>query len=374
VPGIEFLSDEPSDDGPDEVLDPESRRPLARWLFRGGIVAVVAALVVAIALRGDNMPSRPPASTGPSSAGEAPGSANLGEPLEAGVGRPVLDVAVSGATVWLLQSRSVQVVAANGPITTGAVPGRPLVGAEPVVQPRLLLDPDAAALWVVVTGGLHGRVLEYDPVTLKLRRDLGSTPPLGGAAALDGRLYVSIQDELLVLAPTGSELRSVGSVPGFLGELTADPVRDRLLMIEVGFGGPNRLWTASPGGTRTAVADHGEIALGMPALALAADALWSGDFDVGRGTLVRIDLTTLRTDRHSPLEGVLGSGAVVAGRGRDVIWIHDRAGGVLRCLDARTGQQLQSWLVDGRVASSRGLAVVGTDRGGIRLRLSGCPG
>jgi len=49
-------------------------------------------------------------------------------------------------------------------------------------------------------------------------------------------------------------------------------------------------------------------------------------------------------------------------------------GGELRCLNAITGQQLQSWTLSGRVASVASQAVVATRTGVVRLDLAGCTG
>ncbi|HEY7008994.1 MAG TPA: hypothetical protein VH395_08650 [Jatrophihabitantaceae bacterium] len=380
MPGIEFLSEEPADAGSVEVLDTGPRRRPPRWLLPLG-VAVVAAMAGLVLLNQDSYPPRSAAVTSPvpSPSVRLPLGLTLadgiGEPLQQVAGQPALDVAVAGVDIWVLESqRIVGIIAtgASGIVTEGAIPGRPLGDEFNDAAARLVLDVPAGRIWVVVEGDARGRAIEYDATTLVRMREVDSLGLIQGAAALDGHLYVTSGERLIDIAP-GRGPVTYARVSSQLGAVVADTARRRLLMAD--FGMPTRVWAIYPAAADQ-VAPPVRINLTKATLAVSSGAIWIAGFDTGGGTLLRLDPKTLHPIRHSPTEGDLHPGAIAVGSGVAVIWVRPGSSDAseLDCVDAAGGELLQSWQVQGPVASVGATALVATPEGPVPLDLAGCSG
>ena len=89
---------------------------------------------------------------------------------------------------------------------------------------------------------------------------------------------------------------------------------------------------------------------------------------------MRLDPATLRPILRSPFDRSLEPGAILAASGGSVVWIRPSGGDQLDCVDARTGENRQTWVVAGDVASSRHHALIATDTSAAPLQLTHCPG
>jgi hypothetical protein len=379
MPGIEFLPEQPADAGSVEVLDSGSRRSPPGWLVPLGLVAVAAAAAVVLLHQGSSAPGKPAAESPlPSASAQLPLGLTLadglGDPLDATAGRPALDVAIAGESTWVLQSQRIVGVVATGASTVGSVPGRPLDEEFNDAAARLVLDVPTGRLWVVVEGDARGRAIEYDATTLSLTREVDSLGLIQAAAALDGHLYLTSGDRLIDIAP-GRRPVTLARVSGQLGSIVADPARGRLLVSDIGM--PTRVWAVRPGARPgQALSPPVRISVTKATLAVSSGAIWLAGYDTGSGELTRLDPRTLRPVRRSPMDRALAPGAVAVGGGVAVIWVRPGTNDAreLDCVDAAGGELLQSWQVQGPVASVGATALVATPAGAVPLELSGCSG
>jgi hypothetical protein len=371
MPGVEFLPERP--DAPDAGRPDRGRDRgrTTRWLIPFGI-ALVALAGVVIGLNHDS--STPHAAAAPSSVPAAP-SLTLRAPLVVGDGLgmplavtrdPALDVAVTGSTSWVLTARTVHRVAQFGGQAAVAVPGRALPDSTTAAA-RLIPDVPGGVIWVVEEGVRGGRAIAYDLASLRVVRDV-AIGSVVGAAALDGHLYLTTGNRLLDIAP-GEPPLVAARMPTLLGPVVADTARGRLLMSD--YGRDTHIWPITPG-PRPHVGHPVTVRVTKASLGTAQGAIWLAGYDTGAGVLMRLDPRTLQPALHSPLDPLLYPGATIAASGTRVIWVRD--GSELRCVDPSSGGQLQTWIVDGPVASGGGTALVGTPFGAVPLQLSGCSG
>ncbi len=188
-------------------------------------------------------------------------------------------------------------------------------------------------------------------------------------AALGGRLYLTGGTDLIEVGPGLARPRRVFVAPNPLTAVAADTTRGRLLVAYQ--DGASRILALRPrpAGPAQVVAAT-TIRTVNVTLAVADDAIWLAGFSTGGGALIRLDQTTLRPMLHFAYEGLLGAGAVLVGQGAASVWVRDGIGGPeLRCVDARSGAQAQTWQLDGLVSSTSGRAVVGTGAGAVQLHL-----
>jgi hypothetical protein len=381
VPDIEFFPEEPGDSTAEEVLDAGARRRVPQWA--GIAVLAVAAVVVAVVValqRGD--PSGTPA--GAALSGSPPGTpfaavpsivpsipSDLGTLLSIGAPGPVLDVAVAAGTTWVLQPGLLHGIDSHGRISTVTIPGRPLRFPDGTFV-RVLPDPAANAVWVVVQEPEHGRVLQFRADNLQVVHDTEPLPIMVAAATLDGHLYFGAGNRVYQLRGTSPHV--LARLPQPLGALAADPTRHRLLLATL--GDPTALSTLAPSGHHPVLRRLAAVRVAKPTLVVTAGRIWLAGYDTGAGILMRLSPTTLRPVQHSTLDPVLEPGAAVVAGGVAVIWVRDggSASAELRCVDARSGQQVQSWPLSGGVGSAHGYAVLGSQGGPVRLRLRGCRG
>ncbi len=376
MPGFEYLPDQPGEAEPEELLDAGGRRPLPRLVILAG-VAIVALAVFTITRNNaasHNQLAAPTASPTlfPSLPVHASpvglGADSAVEPaINAG---PTLDVAIAGETSWVLQPRGLVTIVRHRTQQTVRIPGRPLGIANTA---KLVLDVPAGVLWVVSEGSSRGRVLEYDVVRLRLMREWDSIPVISGAAALDGRLYLTSGGRLLDLG-SDPALGVVRNVSTILGGVVADPARHRLLMFAYG---PNtQVWpillTARG---RPVVGRPAVVALSKPTMGVAEGSVWIAGYVGDRWVLSRLDPRTLQPTTESSLDPVFAThGVDIVADGVVVIWVRDQVDEQLRCIDAVTGEQLQAWMINGAVASGGARALVATTGGAVPLALSACSG
>jgi hypothetical protein len=102
---------------------------------------------------------------------------------------------------------------------------------------------------------------------------------------------------------------------------------------------------------------------------------WIGGFAHGP-LLWHLPSAADRATGVSALNRRLSPGAVIVAAGRSVFWV--RAGAPdspdLWCVDAATGRIAQHWVIPGPVASTGGVALIGTSTGATQLNLTTCRG
>ena len=154
------------------------------------------------------------------------------------------------------------------------------------------------------------------------------------------------------------------TAPNPLTAVAADPTRDRVLVAYQ--DGASRVLALQPRGSgRAEVEASTTIRTVNVTLAVANDAIWLAGFSTGGGALVRLDQTTLRPTCISPMRACWAPVPSWSGKAAASVWVRDGVGGPeLRCVDARSGAQSQTWQLDGLVSSTAGRAGLGTGDGG----------
>ena len=353
MPDIEFVQNSVDSDAEDGLSGRLPRIP-ARWVGIVAIGIVCAAAVVVTARRSQPVP----AAVRPSQVAVDLGSGF--RPVLTGRDQ-VVDVAAVGASSWALRRDGIFVIRPGRTITRLPLPAA-------LADPRLVADPGTDLVWLVA----NGLARAYDGRTLAVVFD-GWAPPCDDATAMDGMLFVTNDRDVVEVGPGLRVPRHVETTPGPIAALTADPTRHRLILAYL--AAHSRLMAVAPESSGPArVEQTAAFDFNQPTLAVAAGQLWMAGYSADN-VLVRLDPQTLRPVARTSLGSALGLGAYLAGGGAYTVWVRGAGdGGELRCLSAITGRQLQSWLVDGRVASVASLAVVVTGTGVVSLDLAGCTG
>jgi hypothetical protein len=360
VAEFEFLP-ESVDGAADEELLATAAPRTGRWLALGGLAAA-AVLIAGLALAGNGSSPHPPTIT---TAVTLPSGPPVYDTLpRLAFGRssrlPVFGVAVLGTSTWVLQDDGLHVVRPGRPAVHLHVPGTPQTA-------RLLADPRTRLVWLVT----QQRARAYAADT-RVVVDV-AVPAFSDVAVLGRRVYLAAGAQL-VEAGAGERARQVFLAPGPLAAVAADPDRGRLIVAYQ--SGPSRVFALRPRPDAAARVERSTTIRSINAtLGVAGDAIWFAGFSTGDGALMRLNPVTLRPALHFAYEGSLGSGGVLVAEGASSIWVREGLGGSeLRCVDARTGAQAQTWQLDGLISSTTGRAVLGTGSGAARMQMGGCPG
>jgi hypothetical protein len=355
VPGIEFLPDGVGSDARAELRPPGPTRP--HRLMIGAVLVLVAAAVVVAASRRAT-PYRP------ASRIDTYSGVGLRHVVSgAGADAPVLAVAVTGATTWVLEADGLHIVGATGSDVRRRVPARGWTSAQ------LVADPAGRVVWLVGNGLAYA----YSTRTRELV-DASTAPDFRSAAALHGRLFLAADRTVVELGGANAGPRPVFTAPAELTSVAADPLRNRLLIADA--ASPTHVWAVVPGDAGPGrVVRETTIRSVRPSLVVTAGRIWMAGVDTGDGVLMRLHPDTLRPVSPRRLGSGLEPGAVIAGAGESAVWVRAaKPDGEVRCDDADTGRQLQSWLLTGPVASTGGRAVIGTAHGALELDLHLCGG
>jgi hypothetical protein len=292
----------------------------------------------------------------------------LGEALPLAA-KPVLDVAVSSNRTWILQSG--QLVRLPGYRRVGV---RGVVFTDVMGEARLVLDPQADRIWLVVFDTPRGAVVEFD-LALHRLRTTSSDAAVSSAAALDGHLYLATAGGIADLAPGARAPAALPAIAGDVTELAADRTRSRIVGLALGELGARAL-EFTPGGGRPFLAPHA-LPFGKGELAVTGDgAIWAGGYGPSGAVLVRLDPASLGVAAYSQVATELGPGARLVAAGDGAVWVRSGAGGnALYCLDSRTGGSRQVWSsAPGAVASMGGVAYLATGAAAVRLPVDTCAG
>jgi outer membrane protein assembly factor BamB len=356
---------------PDDVIELGPRRA-PRWVMGAVCALVLVGIVGAVTARHASTrvassaatalsPSLPPV-TLPAVDSE------LGDvlPLDS---KPVLDVAVSLNRTWILQSG--QLVGVPGYHRAGVrgVDFTDVMGAV-----RLVLDPQADRMWLVVLQTPHGAVVEFD-LALHRLRTTWSGAAISAAAALDGHLYLATAEGIADVAPGAREPVALPAIAGDVTDLAADRTRSRIVGLALGGLQGARVLQFTPG-SRPILARRA-LPFAKGELAVTGDgAIWAGGYGATGAVLVRLDPASLQVTAYSEVATELGPGAQLVAAGDGAVWVRSGAGGnALYCIDGRTGGSQQVWSsAPGAVASAAGVAYLATGAAAVHLPLDRCPG
>jgi outer membrane protein assembly factor BamB len=273
----------------------------------------------------------------------------------------VLDVAAIPGSSWVLRRDGLFVIRPDHPV-------KRLVLPTPLADPQLVADPDAGLVWLVA----NGLARSYSGGTLHTVFQ-GWAPPCDGATAMLGRLFVTVDRYVVEVGPGLRVPFHVATMPGPIVAVTADPTRVRLILAYLARQSRVVALSQRPDG-RGVVEEGAVLHVNQPTLAVAGGNIWLAGYS-GGDALARLDPHTLRPVGLSSAESALGLGAYLAAAGASTVWVRGAGDdGELRCLDAATGRQLQSWVVSGRVAAAAPSALVGTINGAVELELARCKG
>jgi hypothetical protein len=346
----------------EEILDtgrPGGRRRVALGL---GLVLAAGALIgglVAARGRGDHHQSGPVPNPAPTS------SAAPALPLVAPGAADTI-----GDTIYLAQHGALATVDVN----TGALRvWQRLPSVAGAGGYRVIADGRHHQVFVV---SAHGDVTDvgwFDGGTLEQPGQSEVPGRFGGAALLDGLLYVSTSTGVVVVgaepatAPYGpTPIRGAAA-------LAADPSRHRLLVGHFD-GAPPRIEAYRPGQAR--IQATAALPFRDGALAVVGGRIWAVGFGAGGAVLTQLDPRTLQRDDPSPLERRLGPGAVLVADAGDRLLIRDGPGSPrLWCLD-ETGAVRHYWpAVSGTpVLTGSGVYVLAAGSALRHLASSGCEG
>lgn len=280
----------------------------------------------------------------------------------------MLDAEAGPGGVWTLSGSRLSLVDGTRVVRSVALRGVRLPSTS---TPRLAVDPVTGAVWLVVSDAAPSLLIEYDPDSLQVVRRMSWDQLVHGAVAYRGHLYLATDLGTADLAPDGRRPREIAGLGAGDGPIALDPVRGRLIVMNVGY--PTRVWTYRPGQypLKASVA----LPLGGGTVAVVNGAIWVGGFS-NRAVLDRLDPTSLRPIRKGAVEP-FGPGAVIVAGGSNAFWVRPGNGThMLACVSARTGRIEQRWQLPDlvSVASQNGTALAATHRGAIGLVLAGCTG
>lgn len=371
---VEFLDDADGADPGDEALaHPGPPHPARRWA--AGIAAAVVVVVVLLVVAGRHRHGSPaPISSDTHRAAPTPrpsASAERGSVrlafghVQAVAGTPSGLIALEPgyfARIGTVGDSGLRVL------------GRSDVGL-PIGDPAYAqwnLSTDGLDLWVAASGP-SDRVYTVNADTLHVTALAQPPGPVGGAAPLDGVLYVDTASGIYREAATARGVaRRV--VPRGADLMVADPQRHRLLLLD-GAGAASRLRAYTP--STGAVVALGRLPFAGSGLVVAGTAIWlAGHTRSGQPVLARLDPTTLRIVASSPVTGSLRSTPLVTA-GHTDLWVRSAAtGSQLWCVDARTGHVAAHWQdLPGTISALATSSVV--TRGSVVTRLhlpTACPG
>lgn len=340
-------------DGDEEVLATGSGLP--RWT---AAVAVLAAAGLAVGvLIGSGHPrhaARPqPTPTVPVVPAPAPVA--------------VADVAIGPTGSWAVENGALvdQVTGRRTPVP--GLAGNPLAGL-----PRIVVDPVAPRVWVVIANGRASRLTEFAADTGRQLRDVSWAEPVRFAAAFRGALYLTTDRGAAVLAGTGRTPVFVPGLSGAVGDLAADPVRHRLVLLDL--GKPTDAWTLGADG-RAVEADQ-PLPLANGTVGVVDGAIWVAGYGAHGAVLDRLDPRTLRPTAQGSAAATFGSGAQIVGTGTRLVWLGVTGDGntTLSCVDAATGRLRHAFdlpTVTG-VASDGTQALVASSGGLLELPVAPC--
>jgi len=237
---------------------------------------------------------------------------------------------------------------------------------------RLVLDADADRLWVLGLVAQAAQLLEFNAGKMLPLHHVVVRAAVQDAAAMDGHLYLATSVGLADLAPGAAGTTLLPAVHGAVSAVAADPVRNRLIVLDASTPGAVVVVSAGRAGTRRTFGD-----LIKGSIAIVGDEIWVGGYGGGirggyRALVARLDPVTLAPVQTSSI--ALRVDRVDVSPGARDIWVTTGAVGVW-CIDAVDGTILERWpSASAPVTSGLGGAYV-IDAGlVVPLVLRGCAG
>lgn len=372
---VEFLTAGDDADGEDDVLTVgPSRRPPA-WIRRIAYLLVGIVVVGVLAAKAHRSPGRDgqqaaPAPV-PSQIAVGPRVADTG-PL----GPSALAVTIAAGRLYSLTPDALTWFGMGRGRRTSDVPIHPTLAYTDTYF-RLIYDDVVDSLWVVPLGGSKpGRLLEFDTagVDLRLLRTIRLPTTLASAAVLDGGIYLGTGDRgLLALRPGARTLTTVATSREGVGQVVADPSRNRLLYLTDAL--PTRVRSWSIGHVQSKAV--GTLAFTKAELVVVGGRIWAGGFSGHGAALVGLDPGTLQPVQSAErTAGVLGPGAIIVAGGTHDFFVRSGASSEpLWCVDGRTGDVRQHWdRLVGAVAVEPAAVWIAGGAGVQRFPLHGCDG
>lgn len=248
------------------------------------------------------------------------------------------------------------------------------VGASapvPGVTDSLAVDAAADRLWVACTLPTgETKVRQFVASTLA---PLGDEPVTDAQVfqivAFDGELWLGTAKGLFRVGPGDQPARPVPAAGGMVFSLALDPARHRLLL-----AGESAVTAIDP--DSLAVTHGAALALVKETIAVVAGQVWVGGYTSGeQRRIYHLDPTTLRVAGTSPINDLVGPGAIVSA-GVYSLWVRSGADQTVSCLDPVSGSVRRQWQREGeRVVSLPGAALTVSAPNLYQLALGeGCTG
>jgi hypothetical protein len=374
VDDVEFLAAGSGAGGDDDVLVLEPRRRLPRWAIVLAAV-LVAGLVVGVAVaRAHHRPHHTAQPSVPTPGPAGPTAAP--PPVDVGSSAPgTLALTIAGQHLYVLTPAALESFDMDmHQVGIGVI--TPVL-SFPDRYFTLLYDSFAGSIWIVPIGGRSaGELMQFDATSLRLRRVVPLPTTVASAAALRGEIYLGTAERgLLQLRPGERKLTTVAAARDGVGQVVADPGRNRLIYLTDELPTRVRSWSAS--GTSAPSAAAGTLTFSKAQLLVVDDRIWAAGFHSSGAVLVRLDPTTLHPVQSADeVTAELGPGTILAAAGHRDFIVRSGADNVpLWCLDGHTGEIDQRWsLPGGVVAMAPGIVVVANAGGLQRLDAELCRG
>jgi hypothetical protein len=235
----------------------------------------------------------------------------------------------------------------------------------------ITLDANGVDLFVWTNSGA---LKQYEASTLAVVHSVANALPPGvqifDAVSLSGQPWFATNEGLFVVSfDNGVEVYQ--QLPGIYGVygIAADPVRHRIIVGTTSAAGVAGIDAVD---VPTHVVSHGApVSFVKESIAVVGDQIWVGGYgDMDKPRLLKLAADTLQPLIATlALNGQVGPGAVVWA-GESVLWV--RHGGDTRvdCVDAQTGDVIQTWSnIQGPVSSVAGAAFAVNDGGLKQLTL-----
>jgi hypothetical protein len=227
----------------------------------------------------------------------------------------------------------------------------------------ITLDANGVDLFVWTDSGA---LKQYDADSLTVLHSVANALPPGvqifGAVSLSGQTWFTTNKGLFAVSfDNGVDVyKQVPGISGVFG-IAADPVRHRIIVGTTSPAGVTEIDAVDVPTHRISYGAH--VSLGKESIAVVGDQVWVGGYgDMDKPRLVKLDTDTLQPLTATlALNSQVGPGAVVWA-GESVLWV--RHGGDTRtdCVDAQTGDVIQTWSnIQGPVSSIAGAAYAVND-------------
>ncbi|WP_375501906.1 hypothetical protein [uncultured Jatrophihabitans sp.] len=367
MPGIEFVDADTGDHFDDDVLDTGPRRPWPRWVWVvAGLLALAVAVGALVSSRSDD--ARKPA-VSPSSS--APPSAETG-PVE-----QIVALTSDGTSLFWVAGQRLH---RAGPVgrASASVAISPTGGDFAELQ--LVPDPAERTIWVVSHGsadsnGGAGNVEGFSTTDLTRVSRASARSLIGGAAVLDGALYVLASGRLLRIKAGGTGFSAVVPVDPHARSLVT--AGNSLLFVEGGNSSAVGRWTPRGGVQRPVV-----LTTTDSSLAVVGSTVYVVGMRGGRDVLETLPDAGEFNSQEIPT-GLTELQVVATGRSSLILLGSDEQGLELACITVRPRSNIARPMVQAlATATSANVAVLRATifqavGGGVRpvsFPPGGCPG